>query len=310
MAQDILPYMCIYEQCSLADEMYLTSEELISHVRDHHATKMWACNFCLPKASEAETYVFESSIQWQEHVLQAHRESIPEQQISSLARISERQMIQAVSCPLCAYTPAGAQNTVDQHILRHLHEFALRCLPPGADHGAEGSVSDNSVGGLSTETDVVDSGEEEPQVFTLDNIQQELVLLDKNLLELTRELGVLDFKKLPAGIFDDQDIRKNCAVIGRNAAICSETHKKFRSHLRRRFPGAGARLQMMVPAANESLRSLLPTLKGNELSFSDLYTDLLLPLMIEVEFIIDEEQRRGSRVYPLHDPSRKKLLLW
>ncbi|TDZ16214.1 hypothetical protein Cob_v010827 [Colletotrichum orbiculare MAFF 240422] len=46
VAQDILPYVCIFEPCSAADELYLTKEELEDHVRREHGVTQWL--FILP----------------------------------------------------------------------------------------------------------------------------------------------------------------------------------------------------------------------------------------------------------------------
>jgi hypothetical protein len=152
VAQDILPYMCIYEQCPIPDEMYLNSEELISHVRQHHGTTRWVCNHYQPKTSEDQLFIFETPNEWQARVQQAHGNSVPAKQLASLARVSERQVIQAVTCPLCAYSPIGIQTIVNEHILQHLHEFSLRSLPLNAGGNTQGSISDSTDDGSSAKS--------------------------------------------------------------------------------------------------------------------------------------------------------------
>lgn len=46
VAQDILPYMCVYEDCSTPEEMYLTSDDLLKHVQDQHSILQWVCSPC------------------------------------------------------------------------------------------------------------------------------------------------------------------------------------------------------------------------------------------------------------------------
>lgn len=146
--------------------MYLTSEELVSHVWEYHGLTVWSCNYCLQKSSEDQT--FETAEKWQEHMRQAHQDAVSMKQLQSLARVSERQVIQAVACPLCAYTPVGMQTTVDQHILQHLHEFSLWSLPSGVGDSASSSTSDSSVD-VHTDNDLEDTDENEWQEWHIDS---------------------------------------------------------------------------------------------------------------------------------------------
>ncbi|ETS79010.1 hypothetical protein PFICI_08863 [Pestalotiopsis fici W106-1] len=270
VAHDILPYMCFYEECPLADEMYLTSEELISHVREYHATTMWTCNFCLPTSSETKLCVFGSSVQWQEHMQQAHGGIVPVQQLSSLARVSERQVIQATSCPLCAHTPVGIQTTVDQHILQHLHEFALWSLPPGVNRDTEGSISNSSVGGLSINTDLDDSDEKEPYI-EINLLPEGINTLIKHLHSLARTKG--GDSGLPV------DLTRCFSLLDSFASM----NDREWDQLQVIYPHALARLQMMVQGGSFAF----PSLPSMYLPGESLVIDVLDPLQIELEVLND-----------------------
>ncbi|KAF3000402.1 hypothetical protein E8E14_001436 [Neopestalotiopsis sp. 37M] len=305
VAQDILPYMCIYEQCPLAEEMYLTSEELISHVHEHHARKMWACDFCLPNASETDLYVFESPIEWQKHVQQSHRDSVLVQQLPSLARFSERQVMQAMSCPLCAYIPVGIQSTVDQHILQHLHEFALRSLPSRDDPGTDGSISDDTVCGLSTNTDPTDPDEDlkmpkyPPGTLPPTGLSGQFLRRqreeDKAPPELTRALLQQELDEcievMKLGIIwttinpNDDDpktewVQDRVEPIRKRAAIFYKNYDR----LRKQFPDRIERLRLMI----QETTNYCPTNSTPNIGSVDVWwicRDWVRPLEIELEIL-------------------------
>ncbi|KAF7530970.1 hypothetical protein G7054_g9333 [Neopestalotiopsis clavispora] len=292
VAQDILPYMCIYEQCPSADEMYLTSEELISHVQEHHARTMWACDLCLPKASEIDSYVFESPIEWQQHMQQSHDGSVLVQQLPSLARFSEREVIQAVSCPLCAYTPTGIQTTIDQHILQHLHEFALRSLPSRADHGTDGSISDNTVGRSSTYTDSADRDEEAPPVMTRASLQQDL----NNCIEIM-SLGLLWTTTNPDKMTNINWVQELMEPIRVRAAIFLKNYDR----LSEKFPERIDRLRMMAREAT----SYCPTKSTPGIETMDIFwilRDWVRPFEVQLEILNDLPEEK-----PTENPMENKL---
>ncbi|KAL6832172.1 hypothetical protein V8C40DRAFT_238033 [Trichoderma camerunense] len=129
VAQDILPYMCIFEDCETPKNMYLTSDELVKHMRSHHSVPRWICSYCSSKSEGHQQFVFESPAEWESHMQQAHIAAFTPAQLPALSRVSRRNMLDTLSCPLCAYTAGISRPTLDDHIVQHLHEFALRCLP-------------------------------------------------------------------------------------------------------------------------------------------------------------------------------------
>lgn len=264
MAQDILPYMCIYEQCPLPDEMYLTSEELIKHIREHHGTTMWSCPYCLQKTSEDNSCIFKTSEQWQNHMQQAHGNLIPEEHLLSLAGVSERQVIQDVACPLCAYSPEGIQTTVDQHILQHLHEFSLRSLPPVAGDDTQDSISNGSVGASNSDWEDMDEDESPtPQLVSFD-VEMDI------LRTLGAEIGV---DKTPIG---DETVRQNWQSCMREASVLSSVEHE----LPHQYSEVLTRIRMMIRQARDTFLSDSPLRRPSEV---DLDRNLFRPLQVEFE---------------------------
>ncbi|KAH8897709.1 hypothetical protein GQ53DRAFT_884487 [Thozetella sp. PMI_491] len=144
VAQDILPYSCIYEDCATPDKMYLTADELVRHTHAEHSVTRWVCDYCSSQDTSAEGYVYESLEDWEQHMHQAHSGKFQPAQLSSLGKVSRLQMFEAMTCPLCAYTTDVAKPALEDHILQHLHGFALRSLPFGTGAADKDSVEARS----------------------------------------------------------------------------------------------------------------------------------------------------------------------
>jgi hypothetical protein len=74
---------------------------------------------------------FNSAEEWEAHIEEAHCDVIPAPQRPVLAELSKRQMIGPLACPLCDFSTGTMAANVDDHILKHLHEFSLWALPNG-----------------------------------------------------------------------------------------------------------------------------------------------------------------------------------
>ena len=145
VAQDILPYTCIYEHCDTPNEMYPTSDELLRHMRSQHSITLWVCNYCASKSKEDRSFVFESLEEWETHMHQNHSTDFHSAQLTSLGKASQRKMLGPISCPLCAHTTETFQSSLDDHIAQHLHGFALECLPWGTSGNERDSMKPKSV---------------------------------------------------------------------------------------------------------------------------------------------------------------------
>lgn len=130
--QDIIPYTCIFEDCGTPDNMYLTSDELMKHTREEHSVSGWVCDPCASKSETGTPPCFQRLEEWEFHIKTEHTASFLPSQLSSLAKLSQRRILEPLGCPLCGHTTGQPQTTLDEHITQHLHDFALRCLPWGA----------------------------------------------------------------------------------------------------------------------------------------------------------------------------------
>ncbi|KAK8115457.1 hypothetical protein PG984_011959 [Apiospora sp. TS-2023a] len=125
VAQDILPYMCVFEDCNTPEEMYLTSDDLLKHAQDHHSTRQWVCNPCSRNPEQSGLSTFNTMAEWRAHTREAHKELGPDSSLAALAKFGEARVLQHTTCPLCGISTEGVQKTLDQHIVQHIHEGNL-----------------------------------------------------------------------------------------------------------------------------------------------------------------------------------------
>ncbi|KAK5658464.1 hypothetical protein OQA88_1853 [Cercophora sp. LCS_1] len=133
VAEDLIPYSCIADDCVVPDEMYLTAEKLLAHTLEEHSVPCWTCDYCSYGASKTSIptpkQFFPTAEAWISHVAEMHQDLIAPQERSIFADMNKRQMIGPLSCPLCDFASDSLTAGIDDHILGHLHEFALRALP-------------------------------------------------------------------------------------------------------------------------------------------------------------------------------------
>jgi hypothetical protein len=132
------------EECSNDDDMYLKADQLLAHMTAKHSCTKWMCNPCWMNAkqtseadqsdqSEPQVLVFfDSAESWQAHTEKEHGNLGSALQRDVLTKLSKRQLIVPLECPLCESEPTKLSTGIDEHILKHLHEFALRALPGDA----------------------------------------------------------------------------------------------------------------------------------------------------------------------------------
>jgi hypothetical protein len=129
------------EECSNDDEMYFKADQLLAHMKAKHSSTKWTCNPCstnTKQASESDQsdpqvlIFFDSAESWQAHTEKEHGSLGPAPQRDILTKLSQRQLIGPLECPLCKTEPTEPRTGMDEHILKHLHEFALRALPGDA----------------------------------------------------------------------------------------------------------------------------------------------------------------------------------
>lgn len=133
MARDISPYSCIFDNCSTPDEMYVTSNDLLQHFKTEHSVRCWICDHCSMQTSDPASFIFGTSDEWDEHMDRFHHDMFLKTQSVALSELSNRTMLPPMSCPLCGYSTSYPSAALDDHIVQHLHSFALTSLPWGLD---------------------------------------------------------------------------------------------------------------------------------------------------------------------------------
>ncbi|KAK6519711.1 hypothetical protein TWF506_000011 [Arthrobotrys conoides] len=151
LVQDIMPYSCIIDDCDAPDEMYTTSEHLLVHMLENHSVTRWTCDYCSPAIGngnstsiDGESRLFDSAEKWELHISTKHNDTIPANQRATFAEMSKVAVIGPLTCPLCHFTADFEETDIGDHILQHLHEFALRALPEHTYIEARSSQGSNT----------------------------------------------------------------------------------------------------------------------------------------------------------------------
>jgi hypothetical protein len=133
--------------------MYLTSDELLKHMLGHHSVARWVCDHCASESEADQSFVFVCMEDWQVHMKTDHATSFMPSQLLSLSKVSQRRMLEPLGCPLCGYVAEYPLSSLDDHITKHLHGFALRCLPWGTGGNEIDSINAKSADASSSELD-------------------------------------------------------------------------------------------------------------------------------------------------------------
>lgn len=116
--------------------MFLTAEHLLTHVVEQHSVHCWTCDYCTYASSKlhhnkmpAPKEVFTTAGDWTKHMDESHGDLIAPQNREVFAETHKRRLIDSLSCPFCEFQSDSWTPDIPDHILHHLHEFALRALP-------------------------------------------------------------------------------------------------------------------------------------------------------------------------------------
>ncbi|KAF5966741.1 WD40 repeat-like protein [Fusarium bulbicola] len=118
---DLRPYLCTYETCNSADDLYQSRKAWVDHEEAVHRPS-WRCRDH-PDALHA------TSATLQRHLLQKHGRSLSGEQLEDLANVSKLGRVDdRDACPICFEEqpfPKGLTN----HLANHLERIALFALP-------------------------------------------------------------------------------------------------------------------------------------------------------------------------------------
>ncbi|GAB1321063.1 hypothetical protein MFIFM68171_11273 [Madurella fahalii] len=146
IAHDLSPYTCIFQPCSSPYNLYSTREQWLEHMAASHSVTQWSCSLCSSDLDDQGEIAFATASDCKTHISENHSGSFAPEELPILLDLSERTMIELVSCPLCLNDRNPVHLEEDDHIAIHLHSFALRALPWDfdLDEGAASAGSGDS----------------------------------------------------------------------------------------------------------------------------------------------------------------------
>lgn len=125
LKNDLDPYVCLFESCEAAGELYSHSEPWLKHMRQHAVR--WHC-----MAKSHGPLRFEKREDYEDHMRQDHAGKFTDLQLSTLADRNARMTGPLFSaCPLCGATESDEKvgGRLEHHIVGHLRCLALKSLP-------------------------------------------------------------------------------------------------------------------------------------------------------------------------------------
>ncbi|KFY45073.1 hypothetical protein V494_01165 [Pseudogymnoascus sp. VKM F-4513 (FW-928)] len=141
---DLDEYVCLFETCDRADEIYRHSTDWLKHMRQH--SLRWRCN-----AKIHPPEIFSKREDYENHLREKHKSTYTAAQLRLLADRNARPLEELFeSCPLCGDQPEGGR--MEDHIAGHLRFLALKSLPRVEDDVSDTSRGSKSGGGTSRST--------------------------------------------------------------------------------------------------------------------------------------------------------------
>ena len=138
---DLDPYVCLFEDCNNAHELYSRSNSWMKHMREHTLT--WRC----VSKSHAE-FVASTRDEYLEHMKSAHPGKLTAAQLAVLADRSARMTVDLFKvCPLCGIEEARDCSMQD-HVVGHLRALALQSLPSYEVYGEDEDMNSSDQGSL------------------------------------------------------------------------------------------------------------------------------------------------------------------
>ncbi|KAF3926784.1 hypothetical protein ABW21_db0209275 [Orbilia brochopaga] len=157
LAGDIIPYTCIFTDCSRPLQLYLSRGDWEHHIKTEHG-HLWNCIVCdqLGDFTKHEFYQERDII---EHINLRHRDDVDIDEISMFVSASySSKLTDTDGCPICP-GPKEGQDLLE-HIARCVHDFSLRSLPAPSESDGPGDYFDIDSGGISS-ADIASSSEDE-----------------------------------------------------------------------------------------------------------------------------------------------------
>lgn len=185
IAHDLSPYTCIFRECISPYNLYSTREQWLEHMAASHSVTRWTCSQCCSDLDGDDEIAFSTASDCKSHILEKHSGSFAPEELPVLLDLSERTMIELVSCPLCLNDRNLIHLEKNDHVATHLHSFSLRALPWDFDLD-EGAASAGSG----------DSPRMPGPDLVLEDFDEDLAIGGESLQETTRRVRNLFEKTL------------------------------------------------------------------------------------------------------------------
>ncbi|KAF5570495.1 wd40 repeat protein [Fusarium phyllophilum] len=118
---DLKPYVCTYEACNSANDLYLSRKAWVDHEEAMHRPS-WRCR-------DHPEALYATSASFQSHLLREHDRGLSGEQLEDLTNVSKLGRVDdRDACPICFEEqpfPKGLTN----HLANHLERIALFSLP-------------------------------------------------------------------------------------------------------------------------------------------------------------------------------------
>ncbi|KAJ8133058.1 hypothetical protein O1611_g565 [Lasiodiplodia mahajangana] len=132
VSQDLLPYACPFEDCSMPEVLYGSREDWREHILASHAAgEYWQCLACAGTETPVACSTADELVV---HATAEHKDELSEAHILALPKWGHKIIPPNISnCPLCPW-PRGlavrpSANASLEHVATCIHEFSLRALP-------------------------------------------------------------------------------------------------------------------------------------------------------------------------------------
>ncbi|THW80825.1 hypothetical protein D6D17_09827, partial [Aureobasidium pullulans] len=117
IAQDLLPYVCPFEDCQIPEIWYASAEAWMSHIRqDHTRLTDWRCPACEKTATSSSDFIL--------HVQEKHEDIIDDDLLYEFADRCRQPELTIVACPICGDKDECSLDLIGEHI----HAFSMRSL--------------------------------------------------------------------------------------------------------------------------------------------------------------------------------------
>ncbi|KAI1488415.1 hypothetical protein F5X96DRAFT_680485 [Biscogniauxia mediterranea] len=139
---DLDPYVCLFEECDSAGELYSHSHTWLNHMRAH--AMRWRC-----VSKSHDEFVGTTRDEYLSHMKAAHPGKLTDAQLGVMADRNARVAVPLFkSCPLCGVE--NVDDNMEDHIVGHMRFLALKSLP-SYEEGTEGlDESDSQDDSLAT----------------------------------------------------------------------------------------------------------------------------------------------------------------